>query len=133
MSYTVVKSDRFSYLLGKGQIDMDVHEFSARLYTSSLVHSSSISDPANISSYEVATGNGYASGGVVLSGGVWTQGTPSFRQFNDVIWESTSVIGYKTLVVIDTTADVIAIAYVSGVNILIETGQTVSFSLRLQV
>ncbi len=70
----------FKKYLGDGTFDMDANTFKAALLTSSYTPDTETDDIlGDISANEVASGNGYTTGGVTLGSVTWTRSTATVK------------------------------------------------------
>lgn len=79
----------FKAYIGDGTFDLDTDTIKVALFTSALTPNvATQSVLADISSNEVANGNGYATGGVALTSCTFTQtaGTAAFKSGNNPSW-----------------------------------------------
>lgn len=85
MATTITAYDTLWKLLATGGIDLDTDTLKLALVTSSYTPSTTHDEWADVSANEVATGNGYTTGGVSLSGVAVTN---SNIDYSDVTWNS---------------------------------------------
>lgn len=85
MATTITAYDTLWKLLATGGIDLDTDTLKLALVTSSYTPSTAHDEWADVSANEVATGNGYTTGGVSLSGVAVTN---SNIDYSDVTWNS---------------------------------------------
>lgn len=85
MAATITAYDHLWKLLLTGAVDLDTDTLKLALVTSSYTPSTAHDEWADVSANEVATGNGYTTGGVTLASPVATNTT---IDFDDVLWTS---------------------------------------------
>lgn len=87
MAVTVFNYNQFLLQLGNGTLDLDSHSFKAALMSPSFAFNAANAVWADVSSTEITAGNGYTSGGKVLTSVTYTQssGVATF-DFADPEW-----------------------------------------------
>ena len=85
MASTITAYDKLWRLLATGGIDLDTDTLKLALVTSSYTPETAHDEWADVSSYEVATGSGYTTGGETLASPVVTDEN---IDWNDVTWTS---------------------------------------------
>lgn len=83
MATTTTAYDHLWKLLSTGGIDLDTDTLKVALVTSSYTPNTAHDEWADVSANEVATGNGYTTGGATLSNPVVTN---SNIDYDDVVW-----------------------------------------------
>ena len=83
MASSITAYDHLWKLLLTGGIDLDIDTLNVALVTSSYTPSAAHEEWADVSANEVATGSGYTTGGVTLTGPVATNAN---IDFNDPAW-----------------------------------------------
>ncbi|MBK8191417.1 MAG: hypothetical protein IPK79_13340 [Vampirovibrionales bacterium] len=83
MASTITAYDKLWRLLATGGVDLDTDTLKLALVTSSYTPSTAHTQWADVSSYEVATGSGYTTGGEALASPVVTDDN---IDYNDVTW-----------------------------------------------
>ena len=73
MAVTVHNYNQFLLQLGDGTLDLDSHTFKAALMSPSFSFNATNTVWADVSSTEIAAGNGYTSGGKALTSVTYTQ------------------------------------------------------------
>jgi hypothetical protein len=103
MAITQAMCTSFKQDLFNKEQDLDTDSIKIALYTSSA--SLGAGTTAYTTSNEVANGNGYATGGVVLANStVATTGTTAYVDFDNPEWTSASFTARGALIYNDTTA-----------------------------
>lgn len=106
MAVTLFNYNQFLLQLGNGTLDMDSHTFKAALMSPSFSFNATNSVWADVSSTEITPGNGYASGGKVLTSVSYTQsaGVVTF-DFDDPEWLASggSISNAAYMVIYDDT------------------------------
>lgn len=85
MAATITEYDKLWRLLVTGAVDLDTDTLKLALVTSSYTPSTAHNEWADVSAHEVATGDGYTTGGATLTTPVVTDST---IDFDDVTWIS---------------------------------------------
>jgi len=85
MASTITAYDKLWKLLLTGGIDLDTDTLKLSLVTSSYTPSTAHDEWADVSTYEVATGSGYTTGGETIANPVATDNN---IDFDDVTWTS---------------------------------------------
>lgn len=85
MAATITEYDHLWKLLLTGAVDLDTDTLKVALVTSSYTPSTAHAEWADVSANEVATGNGYTTGGATLASPVATN---SNIDYADVTWTS---------------------------------------------
>jgi len=87
---TTTLYNKFKLYMGDGTIDMDNDQFKIALMDSNHSYVSTHSDWSQVSANEISGGNGYSTGGKVLTNVTWTEsgGTVVFDA-DDVTWTAT--------------------------------------------
>jgi len=83
MATTTTAYDHLWKLLSTGGIDLDTDTLKVALVTSSYTPNTAHDEWADVSANEVATGNGYTTGGATLSNPVVTNNN---IDYDDVVW-----------------------------------------------
>lgn len=97
MATTITAYDHLWKLLLTGGIDLDTDTLKVALVTSSYTPSTAHTVWADVSANEVASGDGYTTGGVALANPVATNSTVDY---DDVVWTALTktfryAVGYK--------------------------------------
>lgn len=85
MASTITAYDKLWLLLATGGVDLDTDTLKLALVTSSYTPDTAHDEWADVSSYEVATGSGYTTGGETMASPVVTDDN---IDYNDVTWTS---------------------------------------------
>jgi len=85
MASTITAYDHLWKLLLTGAVDLDTDTLKLALVTSSYTFSSAHDEWADASTYEVATGSGYTTGGETLAG---VSSANGYIDYSDVTWTS---------------------------------------------
>ncbi|MFP1634077.1 hypothetical protein ACLB6G_20295 [Zhengella sp. ZM62] len=106
--------DHVAEIIGDGSIDLDNDTFKIALVTSSYTPSAAHTTWSQVSSNEVADGNGYTTGGASLASVTWAQtsGAAKFDS-NDQVWTASggSIAARYAVIYDDTSATDLLLGY----------------------
>lgn len=134
MAVTVNIYDHFPEILGDGTLDMDNDNFKIALMDSGHTFNAANTAWANVSANEIANGNGYTSGGVLVANVIWAQTSGVIKfAFDNPSWTASggSIANVTDAVLYDDThaSDLLICSIDFGETKTAEDGADLTISL----